>query len=350
MLQIQDLQIGYAGNALARLPQTHVGAGEFICLLGRNGQGKSTLLRTLGGFLAPLAGEARLGGRPVQALRGAERARRIAVVLTDRPQLGALGVTELVEMGRHPYTGWAGRLDDDDRRIASQALALVEGLHLAHRLVDSLSDGERQRAMIARALAQQPELMLLDEITAFLDLPSRVTIIDTLRRIAREQGMAIVLSSHDLELSLQTADRLWLLPGGGRFIDGVPEDVALSGEIGRAFDAANLTFSPATGRFEMPAGQGRHILLDAQCPKAPWLARALRRVGHVVCERGEVDDRQGVDHVVTHVHGDWHVDGVAAGAGIGDALAWLRREREPEHQPEPGLAPAQAPESDPERT
>lgn len=332
MLQIHDLQIGYAGNTLARLPQTHIGAGEFVCLLGRNGQGKSTLLRTLGGFLPSLAGEARLRGRPVQTLRGAERARRIAVVLTDRPQLGALGVTELVEMGRQPYTGWAGALTDDDRRIANQALILVEGQHLAHRLVDSLSDGERQRVMIARALAQQPELMLLDEITAFLDLPSRVTIIDTLRRIARDQGMAILLSSHDLELSLQTADRLWLLPGGGRFVDGVPEDVALSGEIGRAFDAANLSFSPATGRFEMQVGQGRRILLDAHCPQATWLARALRRVGHVVCQRGDMDDMRDADHVVTHAHDGWRVDGIAAGAGIGDTLAFLR------HPPGPAEA------------
>jgi|GEM_PF-4156338 len=194
MLALRGLTIGYGTHALAQLPDIDVRAGDFVCVLGRNGQGKSTLLRTLGGFLAPVAGTVALDGTPLRALSPIERARRVAVVLTERPQLGALDVLELVEMGRQPHTGWVGVLSAEDRRIAVDALERVGGGHLAGRAVDSLSDGERQRVMIARALAQQPRLLLLDEITAFLDLPSRVTIIDLLRRIAREQGVAIVLS------------------------------------------------------------------------------------------------------------------------------------------------------------
>jgi iron complex transport system ATP-binding protein len=279
MLSLRNLRIGYGQRALATLPDLDVHAGEFVCLLGRNGQGKSTLLRTLGGFLPALAGTVSLDGVQVRSLSGSERARRIAVVLTERVHAGALGVRELVELGRQPHTGWAGVLDETDRRIAADALERVDGAHLAGRTVDSLSDGERQRVMIARALAQQPQLLLLDEITAFLDLPSRVTIIGLLRRIAREQGVAIVLSSHDLELSLETADRLWLLPGEGRFLDGAPEDIALSGAVGAAFDQHNLRFSLDSGRFESPDQGGRQVQVAFQGTEAIWLCRALRRAG-----------------------------------------------------------------------
>lgn len=279
MLTISDLQIGYGRRVLSSLEAVTVAPGEFICLLGRNGQGKSTLLRTLAGFIPAVSGQAVLDGRSVRDWSGAERARKIAVVLTDRPQVGALGVTELVELGRQPYTGWSGALSEQDRRIAATALAQVGGEHLKDRLVDSLSDGERQRVMIARALAQQPDLMLLDEITAFLDLPSRVTIVATLRRIARETGVAVVLSSHDLELSMHAADRLWLLPGEGRFIDGSPEDVALSGAIGQAFDQDNLVFSLTTGRFETPDAGGRSAWVEGRGLAADWTRRALARAG-----------------------------------------------------------------------
>lgn len=282
MYAIDSLQIGYGRRVLSMLEQVAVEPGEFICLLGRNGQGKSTLLRTLAGFIPAVDGEVSLDGRPLRNWPAAERARKVAVVLTDRPQVGSLRVHELVEMGRQPYTGWTGALSDEDQAICEGALAQVEGDHLRDRFVDSLSDGERQRVMIARALAQRPQVMLLDEITAFLDLPSRVTITATLRRIAHETGVSMVLSSHDLELSLNAADRIWLLPGDGRFIDGAPEDVALSGAIGAAFDQANLVFSLQSGRFETRGEARGTAFIDATGPTAVWLARAVQRMGFSV--------------------------------------------------------------------
>jgi len=284
MYAIDTLQIGYGRRVLSTLEQVIVEPGEFICLLGRNGQGKSTLLRTLAGFIPAVRGEARLAGRAVRAWPATERARKVAVVLTDRPQIGALRVHELVEMGRQPYTGWAGVLSGDDRSICATALCQVEGEHLHDRFVDSLSDGERQRVMIARALAQRPQVMLLDEITAFLDLPSRVTITSTLRRLAHETGVSIILSSHDLELSLSAADRIWVLPGDGRFVDGAPEDVALSGAIGEAFDQSNLIFSLQSGRFETRDAPRGRAFIEASGLTALWLARAMERMGFVVSE------------------------------------------------------------------
>lgn len=319
MLVLNDLRIGYNHKTLVTLPQTTVDAGEFVCLLGRNGQGKSTLLRTLGGFLAPISGEVMLHDTPVRALRGVARARRIAVVLTERPQVGALGVMDLVEMGRQPYTGWAGVLADEDRGIAAAALEQVGGAHLAARTVDSLSDGERQRVMIARALAQQPDLMLLDEITAFLDLPSRVTIIDMLRRIAAEKGTAIILSSHDLELSLQTADRLWLLPGQGRFVDGAPEDLALSGAVGDAFDQENLVFSLISGRFESSATANHSVYVEGDDVATAWLVRSLRRRGYCLA----ADPAEANQHVVSVAPGRWRVGGQREAGTIAGILELL---------------------------
>lgn len=319
MLQLTDLAIGYGQRVLSRLDDVTVKPGDFICLLGRNGQGKSTLLRTLAGFIHPIAGQAVLDGRAVQDWRGTERARKIAVVLTDRPQLGALGVTELVELGRQPHTDWSGKLTAEDRRIAVKALDQVGASHLGGRFVDSLSDGERQRVMIARALAQQPALMLLDEITAFLDLPSRVTVVSTLRRIARETGVAIILSSHDLELSLQAADRLWLLPGEGRFIEGAPEDVALSGAIGQAFDQDNLAFSLSTGRFEAPGKGGPSAWVEGRGVTTDWLIRALVRIGW-----RPADDVASADALI-RVEGDGgpYVVGETRYPTIGEILADL---------------------------
>jgi iron complex transport system ATP-binding protein len=309
MYELNSLQIGYGGAALSTLRDVSVAPGEFICLLGRNGQGKSTLLRTLAGFIPPVAGQALLDGRPVRDWSAAERARKIAVVLTDRPQVPALRVTELVEMGRQPYTGWSGALSAEDRRIADEALERVEGTHLRDRYVDSLSDGERQRVMIARALAQQPRIMLLDEITAFLDLPSRVTIVSTLRRIAREAGVSIILSSHDLELSLGSADRLWLLPGGGRFVDGAPEDVALSGALGEAFDQPNLSFSLERGRFETHAARRGLALVKAEGVVRSWLIRGLERLGFEVAASAD-----HADVVVSYADGMFRIGDEAYGS------------------------------------
>ena len=280
----------------------------------------------MAGFIPPVTGDVLLHGTPVRSLRGAERARRIAVVLTERPQVGALRVSELVEMGRQPHTGWTGTLAKDDRRIAAESLELASGGHLANRFVDSLSDGERQRVMIARALAQQPEVMLLDEITAFLDLPSRVTITDTLRSIARERGVAVILSSHDLELSLHTADRLWLLPGRGCFVDGVPEDVVLSGAIGEAFNQKNLIFSLASGRFESVRTSDRAIHVEGQDVASEWLRRALARIGYAQAK----DASEATHRIAAATPGAWCVDDGALAGSVAEVIALLQPRESPQ--------------------
>lgn len=251
MLRLNQLVVGHGDRPVLEPIRTEVPPGAFVCVLGRNGAGKSTLLRTLAGLLPALAGAAFLETADIALLSSAARARRIAVVLTERAGSPGLTVDDVLKLGRAPFTGWDGLLSDDDDLIVADAAQAcgVTGFRL--RLFDALSDGERQRVMIARAMAQTAQLMLLDEITAFLDLPGRVEMMGLLRRHARETGTAVLLSSHDLDLSLQLADLVWLLPGQGRFVAGRAADLIAAGHIGTAFDSTEVRFDPATARFAL---------------------------------------------------------------------------------------------------
>jgi iron complex transport system ATP-binding protein len=183
-------------------------------------------------------------------MRAATRARQIAVVLTERAFSPGLRVDDVVSLGRQPFTSWQGRLTADDRRIIDDALAQVGVAGFRRRYFDDLSDGERQRVLIARAIAQTPRLMVLDEITAFLDLPGRVEMMALLRRFARTTGAAVLLSSHDLDLSLQLADAVWLV-ADGQVHDGSASVLIEGGAIAAAFDTEDVVFSPADQRFRL---------------------------------------------------------------------------------------------------
>lgn len=217
------------------------------------GAGKSTLMRTIAGLQAPLGGAASLDGEDIARMRPASRARRIAVVLTERQFSPGLKVEDVVSLGRQPFTSWQGHLTKDDMRIADEAMAKAKASAFKGRFFDDLSDGERQRVMIARAIAQTARIMILDEITAFLDLPGRVETMSLLRSHARDSGAIVLLSSHDLDLSLQLADTVWLLDGRGGFKAGSPALLAGEGAIGAAFDTETIAFSRELGRFELRA-------------------------------------------------------------------------------------------------
>lgn len=255
MLSLRQLTVGYRGSRGAVLEQlqVEVPAGSFICVLGRNGAGKSTLMRTVAGLQSPLEGSAMLNGRCIAKLQARERARDISVVLTERIASPGLTVQDVVEVGRQPFTGWHGGLTRSDDTAVEQALALAGATQFLQRRFDDLSDGERQRVMIARAIAQTPKLMILDEITAFLDLPGRVEIMALLRRHARSTNTIVLLSSHDLDLSLQLADSVWLVDGGALHINS-PDVLASSGLLARAFDTDEVTYSTQMRRFEL-----RHV-------------------------------------------------------------------------------------------
>lgn len=253
MLRLDHLSVGYGkprGPVLSDLAMA-VPEGSFVCVLGRNGAGKSTLMRTLSGLQSALGGRALLDDEDIAAMRPQTRARRVAVVLTERASSPGLTVDDVVSLGRQPFTGWQGTLSPEDRVQIATALDLAGALPFAGRLFDDLSDGERQRVMIARAIAQSPRLMILDEITAFLDLPGRVETMALLREHARRNSAIVLLSSHDLDLSLQLADIVWLLDGRGGLVTGTADELIAAGDVGRAFDTDAVRFSPRLARFEL---------------------------------------------------------------------------------------------------
>lgn len=219
MLDLRDLYIGYDEDASCHIVAEALNAsllpGTMACLVGANGVGKSTLMRTLSGFQPALKGEVHIDGRRIGEYTSRELSEKVGVVLTERNVTPDLTVEEVVAIGRMPYTNFWGTLKEEDTRAVDEAIALVGIERLRHKTIGRVSDGERQKVMIAKALAQQTDIILLDEPTAFLDYGSKVSVMRLLRRLAHEQGKAVLLSTHDLEIAFQTTDEVWILQRKG---------------------------------------------------------------------------------------------------------------------------------------
>lgn len=249
-LQVRDLAIGHGNRSLLSGINFDIGARESVALLGVNGSGKSTLLRTLAGLQPALTGEVRVEGVPIALLGAAQRARKVAVVLTGRPPTGQLDVETLVALGRQPWTGRWGTLTTDDRAQVDRALRLTGADHLRQKALHTCSDGECQKVIIARAIAQDTPLILLDEPTAFLDLPNRAAIVRMLRQVAHVEGKSVLFSTHDLQLALDLSDRLLLISDGALWT-GTPAEALNTGTLERTFAGSGIRFdSGGTHRFE----------------------------------------------------------------------------------------------------
>lgn len=296
-LATEGLAVGYRRRRRERVLLSDLdlalAPGELTCLLGPNGCGKSTLLRTLAGMQAPLSGRVRLGGEDVGGMDPRARARRLAVVLTDPVDTGLLRTVDLVALGRYPHAGWDGKLDAADVEAVRWALRVTGAEGFADRAVAELSDGERQRAMLARALAQNPVVLALDEPVAFVDLPRRVELVALLRDLARECGLAVLMTTHDLDLALRSADTLWLVRPDADLSDrlrvGAPEDLALDGSVAAAFGAGDMVFDPLRATFLAPARGLARVRVTGDEVGAAWAARALEREGLTAVTDGPAD-------------------------------------------------------------
>ena len=253
LLKIEKLDVGYKnrqGNkAVVTAINATLCAGEVVALIGMNGAGKSTLLRTLSASQPPLSGTVEFTMGDVVSLSSAELAKCVSVVLTEN-NFATLTVDELVSLGRVPYTGFLGRLSSDDNAVVAAAMERMGVAHLAGRVVTTLSDGERQKCLIAKAIAQQTPLMLLDEPTAFLDFRSKVQLFRTLRTLAADAGKAVVVSTHDVEMALRFADRLWLICDG-RLYEGSAQELAADGLLQRFIDGDGIVYDKENNRIEI---------------------------------------------------------------------------------------------------
>lgn len=249
-VELRQLSIGYRGNKGVKTVADNITAslrqGELTCLLGANGVGKSTLLRTLSVFQPKLGGIITVNGKDISDYNARELSRFISVVLTEKPDIRNMDVHGLVALGRLPYTGFWGANTANDLRVIDEAIEQVGISQLAGRLVETLSDGERQKVMIAKALAQQTPVIFLDEPTAFLDFPSKVEVLLLLKRICQEQHKTIFLSTHDLELALQVADCIWLMERDKGLTIGTPRELADDGTLSHFIERDGITFDRQT--------------------------------------------------------------------------------------------------------
>ena len=247
-MRLEKLTIGYANHVVQQELSLQIRSGEMVCVLGKNGCGKSTLLRTLSGLQPALSGNCIMpDGRTVQELSEREKAQSMAIVLTERLSATNTTVEDVVAMGRYPYSGWLGALNDKDKTIISEALYQTEMAVKRHAFFNELSDGEKQRVLIRKALAQETPYIFLDEPTAHLDLPNRIKTLLLLRELAHKQNKAVVISTHELDLALQTADIIWLMKPQAGIAVGTPKNLVENGDFRQAFDDPHFSFEDSDG-------------------------------------------------------------------------------------------------------
>ena len=291
MLQTKDVAIGYRAKkqtqVLHRGMNLALHEGDLNCILGPNGAGKSTLIKTLAGFRESLEGEIFVMGASLTARSFKKFSHLMSVVLTDRIQIPHSRVLDIVGMGRYPYISIIGRFGQKDRKIVDQALKRVGIEEMKHRFFDELSDGEKQKVMIAKALAQDTPVIILDEPTAFLDFPSKIEVMQILLCLAKDTGKSVLLSTHDVELALQVADQIWLMDKGKDIQTGPPEDLVLSNVLNHFFEKETIYFDKYTGTFLLKNNAGWKINTSGRQPYLFWLNKALTRIGFNTTEKGE---------------------------------------------------------------
>lgn len=296
ILQLTDLTIGYhqgkaKHKAIAGPLNLKLYAGQLICVLGPNGCGKSTLLRTISGLQPLLAGTIQIEGEHLSRLKPLQIAKLISLVLTDNVRSGNLDVYSLIALGRYPYSGWLGILTEHDKEVISHAIAVTHTAPFLGRKIDHLSDGECQKVMLARAIAQDTPLIILDEPTAHLDLPSRIQLMRLLHELARETNKAILISTHELDLAIQVADQIWLMSSDGHLAAGLPEELVLDGSFQQAFDKDGIAFDAATGAFHIHTSVKGSIRVAGESTAAYWTKKALQRMGWQIAAAEQEDVR-----------------------------------------------------------
>lgn len=257
ILNARDLTVGYKNKVVLSSLSIALKTGQLTCLLGPNGSGKSTLIRSLTGIQKPLSGDVNIQDQPLESISQKEMARKLSLVLTDRIAPGNLTAYALISLGRFPYTSWMGSLNDTDMELIQWAMEVTGTLQFANRHIGELSDGEKQKVMIARALVQDTDIIILDEPTAHLDSPNRIEIFHLLKELTVDTGKTILISTHEIDMAIEHSDNMWLVMPDKNIRTGLPEDLILNRSLESAFGSEKLSFDYLKGRFKrsntMPA-------------------------------------------------------------------------------------------------
>lgn len=287
-LQTQSLSIGYGKYIVQQELNLIAKQGHLICLLGTNGSGKSTLLRTLAGLQKPLHGDVLINNISLSKLSNNQRSKIFSLVLTDTINEENMTVFDLVALGRFPFTNWIGSLSDEDKKIVLIAIEQVNLTQKINAYLHEISDGEKQRAVIAKALTQDTPLVLLDEPTAHLDLPNRIEIMLLLRKLSVNTRKTFILSTHELDLAIQMADNIWLMHPNGIEV-GIPEDLMLWGRFQDIFGNDSFYFDQRNGHFSIKPLMGNlHIQLSGEEIPVQWTKHALNRFGIRIVEQATI--------------------------------------------------------------
>ena len=297
-IQIKQLSIGYVnvasrakGIILPPITAT-VNAGELLAVIGRNGIGKSTFLRTLAGQQSSIDGMVLIREKPLYAYSRMELSQLISFVSTDIVRIPHLKVFDLVAMGRFPYTSWMGKLKVNDKMLVYDALEMVGLRQFSWRNIDTLSDGERQRTLIARALVQNTPIMILDEPTAYLDIIHKYEIMNLLHEIAQREKKTVLFSTHDLTIALNIVDKIWMMTNTG-IVEGAPEDLAMFSAFDKMLGRTNLRFDRLSGDFEMQHRLLKSIVVQSK-QDIRWLRHALERLQYKIIPNAGAPDKTPV--------------------------------------------------------
>ncbi|MEE4196094.1 MAG: ABC transporter ATP-binding protein [Bacteroidales bacterium] len=299
ILTLTDVAIGYPKtkkekNVLFSNINLSGRKGELIALIGKNGIGKSTLLRNIAGLQPVLEGDIQLLNKPVHAFKRNEFARLVSFVSTEIINVSNLKVFDLVALGRYPHTNWLGRLGKDDLQQSMEALERVGMKNFMHKNVNEISDGERQRVMIARTLAQDTRIIVLDEPTAFLDLPNKYEIVHLLNHLSKSKHKTILFSTHDLNIAIQEADKIWLMLDD-YIIEGAPEDLILNDTLNRIFNQSKLNFDKLKGDFRIKRSHAQRIGVMGSGLPYNWTKKALERLNFTIEK-----ENTSIHHVIVY--------------------------------------------------
>lgn len=285
ILSLNALEIGYrSGRTSGRLLppiSTRTFEGELISVIGKNGIGKSTLLKTIAGLLPPLGGSLNIAGRDIREYSRHELALTTGYVSTEAIRITNTTVFNLVSMGRYPHTNWFGGMDAESKRAVLKALGQTGMSDFSDRPVTELSDGERQRAMIAMVLAQETRLIIMDEPTAFLDIRNKYEVIHLLKELSRRENKTIIYSTHDFDTAITQSDKIWLILEN-ELIEGAPEDIMLRKSFGSLFDTKAITFNEEDGTFKVRNESKGTLALSVKGRNDYWTKKALARAGYTI--------------------------------------------------------------------